>query len=74
MAISKSFLLGVAGTLLLRIQICSALELQDIRPQISHSIEERGYTKRWYLSTLDLQSTETFLWGGVGKKGPDFPS
>ena len=71
MALLKFSILSVASTLLLLLQIGSGLDLREIRPRISHLIHERSFAKR-QLPALNLTSTETFLWGGVGKKCPGF--
>lgn len=43
------------------LQNAIALELQPIRPHVA----SRKFGKRADISTLDLRSTETFLWGGA---------
>lgn len=66
MASVKPCVLLVMLVVFLILSLCQALELQEIRPWSASHIATREIGKR-DLSALDLESTQTFLWGSEGK-------
>ena len=50
---------------------CSALELEEIRPQSLHGVTSDKWLGKRDNSVFDLRNQETFLWGAEGKTPPN---
>ena len=72
LAFSSSTLCG-SFLLFVIVSLCSARELEEIRPRSPHGITSQWLGKRDH-SVLDLQSAETFLWGAQGISAFDAPA